>query len=462
MEQSGLSAPPDIRKTHPVQWNNAISCRIQRNMEARLLKWLIKNPPAPGLMQMLCRQTAGNNIRKHCMNTAQQAEQQCFQNAFRNGEPVPGARNRINQRIQGIIYTRFIKNEMLMLCDYPHAHRGGDEQMRVYNQTVLNDRVFRKIRDDSPHVLRFYQQITRQQKGQAQKVKSAEALTRTVQEASGLVGAAWRYLTQIGWKTYCWTDVQQEIEEIRLGFQALTDANRPEAHLGLLRAASQETRNHNFFRDAQWDHGDPWRAWVHLLNQHLLLEASATRQQMEGRQIELRSISDALRWHVEHQQPWGRTDWDSYLRRSDRWHLELNRERGRTQDREISQARWTSAIGETNLGGITIKPVSNGTELQKIGKSMDNCLSTYWRKCLEGTDRIFSVWRDETLVAAAQITRTENTGTENTGKEQTGRKHTWTTTQIEGPRRTLPDEEIKQAMREICKMYQKAEFRETA
>ena len=130
-------------------------------------------------------------------------------------------------------------------------------------------------------------------------------------------------------------------------------------------------QHHTFFRGAaRWRHGDSWQAWVHLLNaaraRAAALNPSQTAPCIErpGRHpqmlSELLSAADALRWHLENQQPWGQTGWDSYHTRSQRWHDEMVRTRDAKQRQELTETNWTSALPETTVGDITAVPVTNG------------------------------------------------------------------------------------------------------
>ena len=83
---------------------------------------------------------------------------------------------------------------------------------------------------------------------------------------------------------------------------------------------------------------------------------------------EFLSAADALRRHVENQQPWGQTGWDSYHTRSQRWHDEMVRTRDAKQRQEFTETNWTGAFPVTRTGNITAVPVSNGLELCVLGR----------------------------------------------------------------------------------------------
>ena len=74
---------------------------------------------------------------------------------------------------------------------------------------------------------------------------------------------------------------------------------------------------------------------------------------------EFLSAADALRRHVENQQPWGQTGWDSYHTRSQRWHDEMVRTRDAKQRQEFTETNWTGALPVTRTGNITAVPVTN-------------------------------------------------------------------------------------------------------
>ena len=435
--------PGKVVKLHPVLWNNIIEGWILENLEAELLSWLIRKPPTPGILQLLTRAESSYGLREDMRMTARTAMDHCFQTAIRNGAEVPNPQKRTNNQLKGIIQSKFIRKEYSELCLGHSSWYQDQDPIRAYNQAALNHRVFQQVKQDSKHVLQFYQLATISQTGPPHKLSSADELTRRVQEMSGLDGAAWRCFTRVGWNAIWNADQQQEMEELQMGFNALAEANRPQAPDTAIRMVAGETANHRFFRNAQWRHGDPWAAWVHLINQNLG-EHPPGPHGLDPRG-ELRNVADALRWHIEHEQPWGLTDWESYVRRSDRWHREISMRNQREMDDAIRTASWTSTLGPVQLKDISASPVNTATHLHDLGREMNNCLGTYWKKCLEGTDRIFSIWKEKKLLAAGQITR---------------RGDGWTVGQVEGPGRNRPSQEARAAMRRVCTMYEEAERKE--
>ena len=174
-------------------------------------------------------------------------------------------------------------------------------------------------------------------------------VTGIVKAALGLGPAQWRYFTPL------WEELERSpkrgveyreplLKNIRLWTRFLADVNRPEAGRGaFLKAAKLD---HEYYSRARWRHGDPWRAWVHLGNQFLATDPGANAV----RWMEFHDISDALRWHIEHEQPWGPAGWTVYIGRSARWHQEMNAARDQEARARYEDARWESLVGEVDLG----------------------------------------------------------------------------------------------------------------
>ena len=164
-------------------------------------------------------------------------------------------------------------------------------------------------------------------------------------------------------------EVELRDQTLLVPFQSETMLKRLQQELldGEIREQIQEAVLQGF--------GQEFTLQVYLIGQYPTPQPDNWR--IHDRHRELMNITDALRWYIEHQQPWGPTDWDSYMRRSERWHQEINLKRQQEMEQAMNQASWTSALNELQLDGITIRPVTTGPELQDLGREMNNCLSTY-------------------------------------------------------------------------------------
>ena len=320
-------------------------------------------------------------------------------------------------------------------------------------------------------------------------------VTGIVKAALGLGPAQWRYFTPL------WEELERSpkrgveyreplLKNIRLWTRFLADVNRPEAGRGaFLKAAKLD---HEYYSRARWRHGDPWRAWVHLGNQFLATDPGANAV----RWMEFHDISDALRWHIEHEQPWGPAGWTVYIGRSARWHQEMNAARDQEARARYEDARWESLVGEVDLGdpahgGLKAVPVTEGGVLYDLAREMRNCLASYVPRCVEGGTRIFAFYTVEgkELEEAGQEDGREygESGVDPGGVEdgpgqvepgqreprlrlsgagelrragRDFREVTWRVGQVEGSRGSrMPGPEVLRGMDEIGRLYQAPRLR---
>ena len=174
-----------------------------------------------------------------------------------------------------------------------------------------------------------------------------------------------------------------------------------------------------------------------------------------GRWMPFNDAADALRWHLEHQQPWGPTTWLGYLNRSARWHLEMIALRDEEEWKQIKNARCESLVTEVELGGFRAVPVTEGVALYCLSREMGNCLASYVPRCVEGSTRIFASYdrngqesepvhrqgeHEERLVGAGEL--------------RCAGEHFWKVGQTERPR--VSSREVVQAMNEIERLYRAA------
>ena len=97
-----------------------------------------------------------------------------------------------------------------------------------------------------------------------------------------------------------------------------------------------------------------------------------------------------------------------------RWHQQLRNHRAEAHiQRELDQRdgwlpAWNSLVDEFQVPQdddkpITIVPLVNAAELIQEGSTMKHCVGTYYRHCVEGRTRIFSIRRGELTLATAEI-----------------------------------------------------------
>ena len=310
-----------------------------------------------------------------------------------------------------------------------------------YNTVILNQKIFYAMLatgQSTPlraHCLEFLKQ--------ADSPRVFNHPGEIISEIKGhlkLDSQQWRYFCRAAGDISTDQMLPWKLDRIALACQALVDANRPQANRELLHNAWIRHRDHETFRNARWQMGDPWKAWTGILNHYLAPSVHPKLQE------ELDYITDALRHHVQNQLPWGPGNWDTLNARSQRWHLEHfgrhPRRNHYTLPKQGQQAKWTSTLDRTTIGNLTFTPVITGPKLAFLGAQMGNCLATYWQSCENGTSRIFAVRTNGKLKAAVQII---NDGA------------TWTRGQAQAPHQTNLDWDILRATDKLAKAYQEAE-----
>ena len=310
---------------------------------------------------------------------------------------------------------------------------------RHYNTVLTNLDTFQTMSANSPNVLGYFcrniafTQDPRRVSGPGEIVEKVKAMT-------GLAGnpAGWRYFCRL------WTlEMEQEARQIgRNTVTPLTTAelaaeiNRPRAPDALLRYVLLMEHHHRNYRTAQWEHGDPWRAWTNVLNQFL---GAWDPQNASVRA--LNRVQDALNGHIQDNEPWGPGNWENLTARAERWHNLIQQRRNTPREKAGDSCSWESLVEHTEYGRVTISAVTNGRDLRKLGDSMGNCLRTYWQHCREGRSRIFVIVEDGRTAAAAELRNTN------------GR---WSTGQVEAPFRGRLRVAIMPAVEALRNMYQKA------
>ena len=309
--------------------------------------------------------------------------------------------------------------------------------LSMYNKVVRNRKTVETMMRDSENIIRCHHICL--SPNDQEDMGTPEQVTREVRELLQLTPVEWKLFCRTGWH-YKHQEGQHDPAEtanaIRLGFKALGEANQPQAPIDTLWVIAGMTHCHQTFRQMPWNHGDPWTAWVHVINQAL---DTAGRDSVRASRFHITHVAEALLWHVENQEPWGPSSWEGYRRRSDNWHLRIIAGLGREQDR---QARWTSMLDETRIGQFELSPVTTGDRLIELGAQMQNCLGAYVRQCVLGNTRIFTLTQDGELKAAGQLIRLQEG---------------WSAGQVEAPGHQPPGTNARRAMEQAAQLYQAAQ-----
>lgn len=304
-----------------------------------------------------------------------------------------------------------------------------------YNTVVMNADIFSALLQTAPNIIKHYCIHTFKLHPEPQRFNHPGQVVQWVKEQTGLSKPEWRVFCRITPKPPDIRDLQYTQEETKLGASALAAANRPEAPPKLLNFVFHRTWHHSNFKNAEWTQGDPWKAWIAVINQFL------KPQDPEPSILDFSDVTDALQHHVAANLPWGPANWQTLLHRANRW--QRQNQQGRTQDALLARtSHWDSLIDQYSTGNYTFKAATTGLELAETGTIMDNCLGTFWRYCFHNQSRIFTVHQADELIAAAEIRNY---------------KGAWTPGQVEGPHRSGLPATIHQAVRELALAYQRAE-----
>ena len=430
----------ETRDRDPRFWYASLSSQLRDSLRADTMRWAMRTSPTRQFFRHLTDPYGYRQIKKAMTRAVDDAIAGAMNTANRNGEPVPNPRKGTEDKIVRIIQRRITdpatEGERAESFN-PHSQQNPVWQ---YNHIVINRDLFRQMKQEAPMVLAYYfRNHGRDPRAPQTRFASPAQVTSLVQQETGLEGIAWRLFTRTGWNQ---SPAGQD-EGMAIAFRALAQANRPNAPTEALRTVLRRHDSNLFFHDARWDHGDPWRTWVHVVNRFLHARELDPRANETN---ELAQVADTLRWHVQEQQPWGPADWETCLRRSQRWHEE------QLNDREEASMKksWQSLLDDFSLGSLTASPITNGRDLASLARTMGNCLATYIDRCQAGTDRIFTLRKDEGLLAAGQIYQAR------TNRPGEGESVAWSAGQIEAPGREDPGEEARQALQEIAARYQEA------
>ena len=419
----------DLSGKEMFAYHNTPALEVEKETAEKLVSAALRTPAGRrAISPIIAMEGCSERIGTAARETAQTVLQEAVTRADRNGRGVTAEWKRRVSRINDVLRKRLLDPRALHLAEAIRQQTSGrwdHVTFQQYNRTLLNLEAFDELFQEAPHILILHEKEWGQD---PLRVGNAGQIAARVRKALDLPPMGWKLFTRCGSPRHRWTT----LHDMTLAYRVLAQANRPDAPEETVRRIAAMDSHHRF-NHGGWDHGDPQAAWVHIINQALAEDRSNIP-------THLALISDTLRHHVVNQLPWGRTDWDSYVRRADRWHEEQTRKRlqdGRTE-------RWESALGPTRAGEFDAAPVTTGGELIDLGASMKNCLGSYVQHCAAGTDRIFTLHQEDRLIAAAQIFQEDGA---------------WRVGQIEGPAHARTSGRVQAAVQQLCQAYGQADAR---
>ena len=424
-------------------WPEQIVERLQTAIQERLIRLTLQAAGLRAITGAIPQEHDWRSLRQLAQETSLEIMAQQCCTAEHNGQTIEIGPGQAGPAIRLALRENLIGEGLERLTQ--KNFQTPQTLLHQYNTTARNQKAFRKVRRDAPRILEFYCTHMAPEEKRPRRFRTAEEVTRTVREHLRVQPAEWALFVKLGWpqkhQGYHGTSpgpdaVRPWLNAVRLGLSALRGANCPAAPRHLQEKILTSTRMHEFYRNAEWSQGDPWKAWCRLINQYL---ADARDNHPKQTFAQLSRVQDALRAHVEQQQPWGPASWEQCRRRSDRWHQALVNRKAKALSREIQEAAWESLLGETTLEDIRITPITTGRDLNELGYRMSNCLGSFWRRCHQGKERIFTFTKGQEVLAAGQIYLTA--------------EGNWAAGQLEAPRHRKPKADVHRVHQQVGRLY---------
>ena len=328
--------------------------------------------------------------------------------------------------------------------------RGHQEPSpRQYNAVALNLSIMKEAEETAPQVIRYYLNEIADEHRHPVKLGHAGEITAAVKHATGLTDGAWKTFTKV--PHAAWSRGEHGIASqaaIEACCRILTLANvRIQEEQRVIKIVEMLARpaNLQMLRPGlEWSHGNPDQPWADLVREYLPKFIPHSMFHDDSTHREAEHIADAIRDTVRHNQPWGKGDWETLVRRANQWQTDRisreERERALMAEK-MAESSWSSLISDVTLGEYDFIPVTKGDSLMELGQEMNNCLANFYQDCERGTSRIFEVRKDEALVAAVELQRGDAG---------------WEIGQMEGPRRSACPRKVKRAAEELNAQYNQA------
>ncbi len=363
------------------------------------LKALAGNPIAPETL-------SGEQARKRLEHAANDIVQDT---QTRNSIPawMMARRSTFNYQETKLIAYNFLgRYENWLLLE--RVFDGYDHGYTVaqYNTIARNGPVFRRMEErDSPPLHFYCNRIAPYEKEPRTFAHPGEVID-AVRNTLELPPRLWSIFAKIPHS--CWPEGGNLLQEVARDRNEVTTrdavtkgsilamANTPNNDRTSLKHAVRVLIRNIISAGAPWSHGNPMEAWANLARAYLPLDIDRHAMWTPPPDLALTRIADALRGSINNGQPWGRGNWETLNRRSERWHqaiLENARRESEIRRETLAQKTWHSAIETVELQPFTFTAVTSGGALADLGVRMNNCLSTFANDCADGHCRIFTAHR---------------------------------------------------------------------
>lgn len=333
----------------------------------------------------------------------------------------------------------------------------------TYNAFRINRDTFNSLLQEGYiHTLRLYVTHIAPPRARNKRIPHPGIVVSALRESLQLTPAQWKAFIQVDSGQY----IEQEdpVRYIRERTAFIADLNRPDL--------TQHQVNQIFrypglleFTHTPWQRGNPHEALKQIFRAYLAYAIPEPQEPGEHdpnyglRNDEPREptqfardipyVADALRAHVEAEEPWGPGNWEQLVRRAQRWHARHGR---RYRLHPITDAMrttaWESLLDEQDTKQICeavfpeqnarIQHLGSGNDLIRAAQRMDNCLDNFATQCSQGHSRIFTIMLENEILAATQLIRERNR---------------WLQGQIEAPQRQDIDPRSIKAAQLIRERY---------
>lgn len=266
-----------------------------------------------------------------------------------------------------------------------------------YNDIVLNESTYRRMDEEAPNVLRAFQVIS-DHNHEGMRLPTPDHVTRYVRDYMALTPYQWRILTHTEYQR---SGRDSYVPGIRYACRLLADVNLTDHHPQIAEAIGLMTARHQWADrdDLNWSHGAVWPAWVHVFHQAMRSApryAPTVHFHATTLQAELGAVLNAFTYAIRHDLPWGKTDWDSYVRRSRRILALMDQDERHVPSYPEDDLSWESLIDEMRVDDFTVHPITTTESLHNTAVAMDNHIGRYARACHRGDFRVFTLrWQNQ-------------------------------------------------------------------